>query len=97
MTSILGKIFGTRKSPPPLSPGPGEVAFEKVMSESRALRAKLRAASQSTDAARAIMADVWEQSRNTPFIVTVFEAVEEAKSGAIYSDSSQQRISDRRR
>jgi hypothetical protein len=94
MTSILGRIFGSNKSPPPL-PGPGEVAFEKVMSESRALRARMRAASQSTDAARAIMADIWAQNHNVPFMTTIFQAVAEVKSGATYSDSSQKRIGER--
>jgi hypothetical protein len=45
--------------------------------------------SRSTDAARAVMADVWAQNRNIPFMTTVYEAVAEAKSGATYSDSSQ--------
>lgn len=89
MTSILGRIFGNVAEPPPL-PGPGEIAFQEVMSESRQLRAKMREASESTDAARALMADIWAQNRNMPFLVTVYESVQEAKTGPDTMQGSQQ-------
>jgi hypothetical protein len=80
MTSILGRIFGNTPSPPPL-PGAGEQVYQQAMTESRALREKMRECSSSTDAVRAVMADIWAQNNNVPFLVTVFEAVQEVKSG----------------
>ena len=89
MTSILGRIFGNGVEPPPL-PGPGEIAFQEAMSESRQLRARMRAASDSTDAARALMADIWAQNRNMPFLTTVYESVQEAKTGPDTVQEAQQ-------
>ena len=43
------------------------------------LLARMRDSSSSTDAARGIMADVWAQNNNIPFLTTVFEAVSEVK------------------
>lgn len=91
MTSILGKIFHPRPSPPPI-PTNADRTYARAMAVSDDLLKKMHDYSRSTDAARAVMADVWAQNHNIPFMVTVYEAVEEAKSGAIFSDSSQQRI-----
>mgnify|MGYP003385503432 CR=1 FL=1 len=88
MTSILGRIFGQRPSPPPL-PSKADSAYARTMAFSDDLLRRMQDNSRSTDAARAIMADVWAQNRNIPFMTTVFESVAEAKSGAVYSDSSQ--------
>mgnify|MGYP003386932472 CR=1 FL=1 len=91
MTSILGKIFHTRPLPPPL-PTKADRTYARAMAVSDDLLRKMHDYSRSNDAALAVMADVWAQNHNVPFMVTVYEAVEEAKSGATYSDSSQQRI-----
>lgn len=75
MTSILGRIFGRK----PESRGDG--AYREAMRVSGDLLRRMGEHSASTDAARAVMADVWAQHRNIPFLTTVYEAVQEAKSG----------------
>ncbi len=80
MTSILGRIFGNTPSPPPL-PGAGEQVYHQAMTESRALREKMRECSSSTDAVRALMADIWAQKHNVPFLTTAYESIQEAKTG----------------
>lgn len=79
MTSILGRIFGSAK-PPPL-PAPGDLAFDRVMDKSDEIMRRMRECSESTDVARALMADIWFQNNNIPFLVTVFETVQEVKTG----------------
>lgn len=79
MTSILGLIFGPRSSPPPL-PGAGDIVYSRAMAESEDIMRRMRESSNSTDAARAIMADVWAQKNNIPFMVTIYEANEEMKA-----------------
>lgn len=59
---------------------PAEVKYRKAMAVSDELLARMREASQSTDAVRGIMADIWHQNHNVPFVTTVFESVQEAKS-----------------
>jgi hypothetical protein len=80
MTSILGRIFGRKPAMPPALM-PGDVAFSKAMTETRKLREKMRECSASTDVARALMADIWFQNHNVPFLTTVYEGVQEMKSG----------------
>jgi hypothetical protein len=79
MTSLLGRIFNGK---PPPAPGPsrGEAAYAKAMATSDDLLTRMRSASQSTDPFRALLADIWAQHHNVPFMTTVVEAVEEAKS-----------------
>jgi len=67
----------------------GEHAYEEAMRQSSDLIRYMRSASNSTDAARAIMADIWAQNHNVPFLTTVFEAVQEMKTGPeIFRDHS---------
>lgn len=73
MTSILGRIFG--------SPPDEDDSYARAMNASDELIARMREASNSTDPARAIMADVWAHNHNIPFLTTVGEAVQEMKSG----------------
>lgn len=75
MTSILGRIFGHAK-PPPL-PAPGDLAFDRAMGKSDGILKKMRECSSSTDAPRAVMADIWAQRHNIPFLTTVYEATQE--------------------
>lgn len=75
MTSILGRIFGHAK-PPPL-PAAGDLAFDRAMGKSDGILRKMVECSSSTDAARAVMADVWAQNHNVPFLTTVYQAVQE--------------------
>ena len=59
----------------------GDLAYAEVMQESDDLLKRMRETSNSTDAARAVMADIWSQNHNVPFLTTVYESVQEAKSG----------------
>jgi hypothetical protein len=76
MSSILARMFGRRPE------SRGDVAYNDAMRVSGDLLRRMGESSSSTDAARAIMADVWAQNHNIPFIVTVYESVQEMKSGA---------------
>lgn len=75
MTSIITRIFGRKPE------SRGEGAYREAMRVSGELLRRMGEHSTSTDAARAVMADVWAQNRNIPFLTTVYEAVQEAKSG----------------
>ena len=79
MTGIFGKIFPDRQGQP--APMKGDLAYAEVMQESDDLLKRMRETSNSTDAARAVMADIWSQNHNVPFLTTVYESVQEAKSG----------------
>lgn len=59
---------------------PAEAKYQQAMAVSDDLLERMREASQSTDAARALMADLWHQKHNMPFLTTVYESVQEAKS-----------------
>lgn len=72
MTSILGRLFGYR----PVE----DDTYARAIAVSSDLLARMRAASRSSDPARAVMADLWYQRHNVPFLTTVHEAVQEAKS-----------------
>lgn len=76
MTSLLGRIFG--QHPVTAVPTRGDLAYASAMSKSDDLLTKMRESS-SDNAAVAVMADIWAQRRNIPFLVTVYEAVEEMK------------------
>jgi len=73
MRKLLNLLFGTTR--------PSEQAYVTAINESSDLLRRMREHSRSTDAARAVMADVWAQNHNIPFMTTVYEAVQEAKSG----------------
>lgn len=51
--------------------------YEAAMAESGQLLARMQAESNSNDAAVALMADIWSQRTNTPFLTTVYEASQE--------------------
>lgn len=79
MRGMLARIFRSRAAEP--APSKGDVAYEAAMNESDELLKQMRNASSSSDAARAVMADVWAQNHNVPFLTTVYETVQEMKSG----------------
>lgn len=58
----------------------GDVAYERAMSASDDVLSYMRDASQSHDPARAVMADIWAQHHNVPFMTAVVETVEEMKA-----------------
>lgn len=72
---LLDRIIFPRRS------GTADIAYQLAMGESGDLIRRMREDSNSKDAARAVMADVWAQSHNVPFMATVVEAVQEIKSG----------------
>lgn len=78
MTSMLGKIFGARAEPP--TPTRGDIAYATVMNASDDLLKRMRDTSKSTDAARAVMSDIWAQNHNVPFMTAVIETVQEMKA-----------------
>lgn len=78
MTNILGKMFPDRSGQP--APTNGDAAYEAAMCASAELLERMREASGSNDPARAVMADIWAQNRNMPFLTAVVETVEEMKS-----------------
>ena len=59
---------------------PGTAAYESAMRKSDDLIEKMEHASRSKDVVPAMMADIWLQRHNVPFITTVFESVREMKA-----------------
>lgn len=76
MMRVIERIFGSRLH------DRGDAAYDEAMKVSGDLLRRMRETSGSTDAARALMADIWQQNHNVPFMTTVYESVQEAKSGA---------------
>lgn len=83
MTRLLNRILPAVYIPevPPPHPMEGDFAFAQAMEDSDDFLKKLREKSDLTKTARAIMADVLAQAHNMPFITTIYEAVQEMKSG----------------
>lgn len=75
MMSWIKSLLGRRE------PSGADSAFGHAMKMSGELIHDMREASTSNDVFRAMMADIWMQRQNVPFMVTVFEAVQEMKSG----------------
>jgi hypothetical protein len=83
MKEILGRIFGgvvdSGWEDAPRSKG--DIAYDQAMRASDELIYRIREAGREHDAARSVMADVWSQAKNIPFMTTVYQAVQEAKTG----------------
>lgn len=73
MTSILGRLFGRR----PVE----DDTYARALAVSSDLLTRMREAGGSRDPARAVMADLWYQRHNVPFMTTVVETVQEMSSG----------------
>lgn len=70
----------------------GDVAYARAMDASSDLIHRIREAGREADVARSLTSDIWSQSRNIPFLTTVYEAVQEAKAGPeIVRDHHEQR------
>jgi len=82
--SWLRRLFGHRE------PSHADSVFGTAMRESGELINNMREASNSTDVFRAMMADIWAQHRNVPFMTTVYESVQEMKSGTDQQDGNNQ-------
>ena len=59
----------------------GDIAYQKAMEASADLIFRIREAGREADVARIVIADIWAQASNIPFMTTVYEAVQEAKTG----------------
>lgn len=59
----------------------GDIAYDRAMKASSDLLVRIKEAGREMDVARSVMADVWSQAENTPFMTTVYQAVQEAKTG----------------
>ncbi len=59
----------------------GDLAYERAMDASADLLFRIREAGRETDVARSMMSDIWTQSENVPFMTTVYQAIQEAKTG----------------
>lgn len=59
----------------------GDVAYDRAMDASADLLFRIREAGREADVARSVVADIWAQAQNVPFMTTVYQAVQEAKSG----------------
>jgi len=78
MTSVLGKSFNGNGG---AQPSKGESAFKSAMEAADDLLHRLRNGAEDTAAARSVLGDIWAQAHNRPFMTTVYQAVQEAKSG----------------
>lgn len=59
----------------------GDLLYDKAMADSADLLVRIREAGREADLARSLVADIWSQAQNMPFMTTVYEAIQEAKSG----------------
>jgi len=64
----------------PSPPSRGSAAYDTAMRISDELIEKMERASQSKDVVPAMMADIWLQRHNVPFVTTVYESVQEMKA-----------------
>lgn len=80
MTGLLGRIFGGRPAEVHMAPMRGDIAYAAAMTMSDDILERMQTTSRSTDAARAVMADIWSQNHNIPFLTTIIETVQEMKA-----------------
>lgn len=71
---LLDRILPRRR-------GASDLAYQQAMGVSDDLIRRMRQHSASNDAARAVMADVWSQRHNVPFMTSTYETVQEMKVG----------------
>ena len=74
--TFLDRLFGARHSCKH-----GSETAKHALAISSDLIKQMQERSQSHDAARAVMADIWAQRHNIPYLTTVYEANEEMQSG----------------
>lgn len=61
-----------------------DAAYDRAMEESTSLIAKMRECSDGKSPIRAIMADIWAQNHNIPYVATVYESVQEMNAAVAY-------------
>lgn len=64
----------------------GNVAATRALAESDALIKKMRETSGSNDAWRAVLADIFLQRHNVPYMTTVYESTQEMNAAAHLAD-----------
>ncbi len=79
MTGVINRLLGRNGA------GDSTFAYDRAMAISDDLIARMQKASRSNDAARAVMADIWAQRNNIPYITTTFETAQELNA-PIYQD-----------
>lgn len=75
MMAFLNRIFA-----PSRPASSGSSAAKAAMSVSSDLIHRMQDASASNDPVRALMADVWAQRQNMPYITTLYESNEEMQA-----------------
>ncbi len=85
MIEAIARALGIRSEPEartePEAARRGDDAYARAMSTSADLIEKLRKLNGTTEVARQVMSDVWDHRQNVPFLTTVYQAVQEGKSG----------------
>lgn len=82
MMAFINRILGREQR------SSGSNAAEKALSVSDDLINRMRDASASKDPVRALLADIWAQRQNVPYIITMYESNREMKDATQYSDSN---------
>lgn len=79
----------------PRTPSAADLAYNRAMAESGTLIRKMRECSDDRNPIRAIMADIWAQSHNVPYVATVYESVQEMNAATAYkavTDSEKRKV-----
>lgn len=83
---MLRNLFHSR------APTAADAAFDHAMSESDSLITKMRECSDDRkNPIRALMADIWAQNHNIPYIATVYESVQEMNAAVAYKPSDSEK------
>lgn len=77
--TLLNWLFPRREAP-------GVAAAKRAIEDNRNLLQRMREYSNSDDPARALMADIWLQRHNVPYITTMYESRAELNAATQYSD-----------
>ncbi len=80
--------FLTRLFAPRPETTSGSAAAKEALAVSSDLIRQMQERSQSSDAVRALLADIWAQRHNVPYVTTVFEANREMKAATDNSDGN---------
>jgi hypothetical protein len=79
---IFRRLFGGRRR------SRSDQVYGNAMNLGAELVSYMRQASLSDDPARAVMADIWSQRHNVPFMATVYEATQEMTAATDYTPGS---------
>lgn len=74
MSGIIHRIFQR-------APANGHDRYDAAMAISGELIADMRATNGSMDAVRSLVTDILQRRHNVPVVTTIYEAVQELKSG----------------